>query len=356
MKRFKVLMTIMMVTSIFATSLAVSATEELTTIEVDGYGEYGYREQENQLRITNVLKSEDVGELNLGNGNGWKTPIAKKVIVKAPATVSVIADSIGLFSAYPLTLVNEADQLYTFSYDEEMQPEGTVEYYDHMNDGELVVANIADVWTTLSQYERVYQQGTSYTFAEPGLYYVNARYLAIAGSTDVIVEVVASDEEENVEDKPVEEKHVTESVVTKDAKATEAYVSLMDQLLDLEAYNIDGNNYFKLRDLAYELMGSSKQFEVEWNAEDNAIHLTSGQPYTYVGGEGQKRIIENPVATLTTSTVYKDGEAISLTAYNIDGNNFFKLRDIAKVFDIGISWYEETQSILINPQESYVEE
>ncbi|MDR0569602.1 MAG: hypothetical protein LBG71_00040, partial [Clostridiales Family XIII bacterium] len=41
----------------------------------------------------------------------------------------------------------------------------------------------------------------------------------------------------------------------------------------MEAYNIGGYNYFKLRDLAQVLNGTEKQFDVDWDAERNAISL-----------------------------------------------------------------------------------
>lgn len=42
------------------------------------------------------------------------------------------------------------------------------------------------------------------------------------------------------------------------------------------AYNAYGRNYFKLRDIAYLLMGSPAQFSVEYNNTSKAISLTSG--------------------------------------------------------------------------------
>ena len=47
-----------------------------------------------------------------------------------------------------------------------------------------------------------------------------------------------------------------------------------------EAYNIDGNNFFKLRDLAYALSGSSKQFSVGWDGAASCVVLSIqfGQP------------------------------------------------------------------------------
>ncbi|MBO4914576.1 MAG: hypothetical protein J5449_05155, partial [Oscillospiraceae bacterium] len=50
-------------------------------------------------------------------------------------------------------------------------------------------------------------------------------------------------------------------------------------------YKIDGANYFKLRDLAMILNGSAKQFAVDYDAAAGAVSITSGKPYTAIGGE-----------------------------------------------------------------------
>lgn len=42
-------------------------------------------------------------------------------------------------------------------------------------------------------------------------------------------------------------------------------------------------------------------------------------------------------AKSTTSKVYVNGKEVSFTAYNINGSNYFKLRDIAKVIDFGVT-------------------
>ncbi|MDF2950179.1 MAG: copper amine oxidase, partial [Sedimentibacter sp.] len=39
---------------------------------------------------------------------------------------------------------------------------------------------------------------------------------------------------------------------------------------------------------------------------------------------------------------------IQLKAYNIDNNNYFKLRDIAEYIDFEVDWDNTTNSILIN--------
>lgn len=60
------------------------------------------------------------------------------------------------------------------------------------------------------------------------------------------------------------------------------------------------------------------------------------------------------VPTLNTSIIYKDGVQLELTAYTINGNNYFKLRDIAEAFNIGVIWDNKTKIIEIDTTSSYV--
>ncbi len=103
--------------------------------------------------------------------------------------------------------------------------------------------------------------------------------------------------------------------------------------------------------------GSDKQFEVSWDADKNAINLISALAYTPVGGEmAVTTQPEDTTGKLTTSKIYKDGQEIQLTAYNIGGNNYFKLRDIAKAFNIGVTWDGTAQSIAIDAAIDYIPE
>ena len=122
-----------------------------------------------------------------------------------------------------------------------------------------------------------------------------------------------------------------------------------------EAYNINGNNYFKLRDLAFALSGSGKQFSVAWDGEANAITLTSGGAYEPAGGEMALGDGTAKEASPTTARVFLDGRELSLTAYNIGGNNFFRLRDLMSALDIGVTWDGETSTIGIDTSISYTE-
>jgi hypothetical protein len=119
------------------------------------------------------------------------------------------------------------------------------------------------------------------------------------------------------------------------------------------AYIIDGSNYFKLRDIALMLKDTEKQFEVAWDGELNAIYLTSGAPYTVVGGEFASKGQSNKNTAPTASEIYKDGSPIMLTAYTIDGNNYFMLRDIGLTFDFGVDWDEASRTVVIDTGKNY---
>ncbi len=140
---------------------------------------------------------------------------------------------------------------------------------------------------------------------------------------------------------------------TPTAKYTDSKVLINGVPTSFEAYNIADNNYFKLRDIAKVISGSKKQFEVTWNGEVGTIDLLSGKSYTEVGGELAPGNGEAKPATLCTSKIYKDGEEVNLKAYNINGNNYFKLRDLGQAFDFDVSWNGAENCITVETDKFY---
>jgi uncharacterized protein YgiM (DUF1202 family) len=104
----------------------------------------------------------------------------------------------------------------------------------------------------------------------------------------------------------------------------------------LPAYSIGGNNYVKLRDVGALL---KTRFDVRF--EDGKAKLYNHAAYTKTSGELAAIGKDSKNATLsTTAFVWGDtGAAVTgLTAYTIGGNNYIKLRDIAKLFDFDVDW------------------
>lgn len=148
---------------------------------------------------------------------------------------------------------------------------------------------------------------------------------------------------------------VYESFLTEKAVPTSSKALVNGREISFDAYNIKGNNYFKLRDLAYVFSGTEKQFDVNWDNDKKAINLISNKSYTLVGNELSQGNGTAKSAKPNKSPIYIDGKKANLTAYTIDGNNYFKLRDIGKEFNIGVNWDGKTNTISLNTSIDYVE-
>ena len=126
-------------------------------------------------------------------------------------------------------------------------------------------------------------------------------------------------------------------------------VCLGGQRFNTVAYNIDDNNYFKLRDIAKILSGTIKTFDIKYDGATNSIDMLSFYDYSSVGGEltpgdGVTRTAHSSSAFLTL-----DGVPIKATCYNIEGNNYFKLRDITDALDCHVEWDGDNQLIWVIP-------
>jgi len=141
------------------------------------------------------------------------------------------------------------------------------------------------------------------------------------------------------------------------ASPTSSAVYINGDEIAFNAFNIDDYNYFKLRDIAYVLNGTEKQFSIEWDDALNKISLISGRQYIAVGGEMSMSINSDSIsikqAQPTDSIMVLDGREISLIAYNIDGYNYFRLRDIGEEINFGVDWDEADDSIRIDTKIDY---
>ena len=143
---------------------------------------------------------------------------------------------------------------------------------------------------------------------------------------------------------------VTPAIV---ARPTSSKVLVNGETVAFDAYNISDQNYFKLRDLAYTLSGTVKQFDAEWDGVNNAIFLMSGKQYTIVGDEMASKGSGNKTPVPTSSKIYLNGKEVTFAAYNIEGNNYFRLRDIAEAFDFSVEWDGATNTISVDTSRGY---
>lgn len=119
----------------------------------------------------------------------------------------------------------------------------------------------------------------------------------------------------------------------------------------MEGYCLKGSNYFKIRDLAMAFNGTSAKMEVTWNDVRKQIVVTGGKDYTVVGGECNQSQ-ESAIAYGNNTTIYwgfKYGGNYRVDPIVINGNNYFRLRDLADMFKtFDVSWDGATNTIIIN--------
>ena len=139
------------------------------------------------------------------------------------------------------------------------------------------------------------------------------------------------------------------------AYPTSATILLDGQDTTFDAYHIDGNNYFKLRDLAFMLDGTAKQFSVDYNEVTQRITLTPGEAYIVVGGEMESKGNDPQPAFLSRIFLSMEGRNHRIFAYNIGGNNYLKLRDIAALIDFGVGWDGTNDTITIDTEIGYTQ-
>ena len=137
------------------------------------------------------------------------------------------------------------------------------------------------------------------------------------------------------------------------AKPISSMVYIDGKEVSFEAYNIDGFDCFKLRDIAFQLNGTERQFDVSWDYEENETGITRFTPYTIIGGEmavadGSEKTASRSLRTIVEETGgYKN--YFELTAYNIDGVDYFPLQYIAGFTYFSIDWdYIDGDSINIS--------
>lgn len=227
-----------------------------------------------------------------------------------------------------------------------------------------VVVRSADGKITFSDYQFLFSctHGTDGMWMEPvGYDLTEETFLLInKNNSDTSFYLVKEDQAKNKSDKSTLLVNILKTYKLKEKAVTEATptaskVTVDGTLVSFDAYNIDGNNYFKLRDLAKALNGTKKQFEVTWDVETSYISITSGKAYTSVGGELVAGNGKSAPFKAIIQNIYIDTAQTSFHYYNINGNNYLKLRDLGKALNFGVTWDGATNTISINTASAYSE-
>lgn len=121
----------------------------------------------------------------------------------------------------------------------------------------------------------------------------------------------------------------------------------------LNAVNIKGNNFLKLRDLAYLLDGTSKQFNVTYTESINTAHIHSLTSYVNDPQNPVNQPITLSRPQLSSQKVTLDGSNAYPIAYNVAGSNYVNLRQVCAMLDIGLTYSAATNTVTITTANSY---
>lgn len=275
------------------------------------------------LEVTNVIGPDEVFTLVADYG-----VLRESYLCQAPVTIKTVIDEICFFPATQMIPVGE--ELYASSM--RVEPVGNIYRYEYDEATQKVSTTIVPYNPEVAEQD-TFVKGASITITKPGIYNIGALFPAVfEGVGGVYLNIIG------------------------DAQPTSSKVYVDGAEVEFEAYNIAGNNYFKIRDIAMAISGTEKQFNVTWDSEKQVINLLSKTPYTVVGGEMYKGEATVKTAKATASHMFKDGQSYGFTSYTIGNNNYFLLRDLGEVFDFGVIWDEATRSIHIDTTASYVKE
>lgn len=155
------------------------------------------------------------------------------------------------------------------------------------------------------------------------------------------------------EDAKEVKEEVKEKVESKDVKATTQKVKLDGKDVVIYGYNIDGYNYFKLRDLAAVLKDTKAKFGVEY--KDAMVTLTKGADYK-VAETDQKEVKAMSKGMLTNDKVMVGDKALTATAYKVDDSNYYKLRDLGEALGFGVDFDKATNTVLLMSEKEAAKE
>lgn len=140
--------------------------------------------------------------------------------------------------------------------------------------------------------------------------------------------------------------------VTSAVVPTKQALKIDGELKEAEIYNINGANYFKLRDMAALLTGSAAQFSVDYDGATGTVQIKTGEAYTSVKGDltmpdAEKAASKAAGAVKSAQSLTINGEPTYLAPYNIGGNNYFALRDLGSALGFGVDYDGSTATMLV---------
>ena len=131
------------------------------------------------------------------------------------------------------------------------------------------------------------------------------------------------------------------------AKPQMVDILLNDELLKASFYQIDGNNYVQLKDLAQILVNKSAKFNIGSDKKNNAIEIIPGKKYVFNNTTYDVKKNTPKKISSSTTKISINGKVQNMKTYVIDGVTYFKLRDLAKPLGFEVGYDEKAKKVKI---------
>lgn len=148
---------------------------------------------------------------------------------------------------------------------------------------------------------------------------------------------------------------LSEHIQAKDITATpsKTKISVNGNTFDIETYSVNGSQYFKLRDIAYLLKGTKCKFNITNDKVSKTIKILCNKSYKSVGGEMTFGKVMSKKVSENRTTVYKDEFPLNIKSYLINGNIYFTIMDIARMFDFNVT--NDNKKVMIDTNKEFLE-
>lgn len=141
-----------------------------------------------------------------------------------------------------------------------------------------------------------------------------------------------------------------------DAVKSTQKITLDNEPVEIAAYNIAGNNYLKLRDIAAIMIGKKCGFNVDYDAKKNMVIVESAKPYTKLDTDLKLITMDKAKAVVSEKEILLNGDDKDIDTAYINQNNYVKLRDIAKIVGFFVGYDEATATVIMRSDAPYIEE
>lgn len=125
-------------------------------------------------------------------------------------------------------------------------------------------------------------------------------------------------------------------------------IYLNGEKIEISGVKHEGFNYYRLRDLAYILKDTPAKFEVGYDKENKMILLETKTEYTGDKIDPAKLGVNLSVVDIPISI---DKNMTHLEVVNVDGYNYFRLRDLGTLVGFDINYTAKDKKVQIMTEE-----